>query len=73
MINAPCTVRPVRAEDIPAIQTIYSEAVQYGIASWELTPPDLAKMQRRIEQVLDGGYPYFMAESDELPYDGQVS
>ena len=36
----------------PAIHAIYSEAVLHGTASWELAPPDLDEIRRRITAIL---------------------
>jgi phosphinothricin acetyltransferase len=57
-------LRPAIAADIPAITRIYAEAVRHGTASFELEPPDEAEMARRQRTLLDGGYPYVMAEID---------
>lgn len=46
---------------IPAITAIYAEAVVHGTASWELEPPDVAEMARRMAAVQAQGYPYFVA------------
>jgi len=56
------TIRPARPADIPAIATIYREAVRTGTASWELEPPDDAEMLKRFETITGGGYPYLVAE-----------
>jgi phosphinothricin acetyltransferase len=57
-------VRPATPADIPAITRIYAHAVRHGTASFELEPPDEAEMTRRQRALLDGGYPYLVAESD---------
>ena len=58
------TIRPAGAADIPAITRIYAHAVLYGSASFELEPPDEAEMARRHRALVDGGYPYLVAERD---------
>lgn len=55
-------VRPAELRDIPAIAAIYRPAVLHGTASFELTPPDEAEMARRMQAIVDGGYPYLVAE-----------
>ena len=55
-------IRRVQPDDLPAIHALYSHNVTHGTASWELKPPDEAEMRRRMQSVLDGGYPYFVAE-----------
>ena len=57
-------LRPATLTDIPAIARIYAHAVETGTASFELTPPDEAEMARRMSGLLDGGFPYLVAEID---------
>lgn len=57
------TIRDCRDDDIPAIAAIYGHWVTHGLASFELTPPDAAEMARRRQAVLEGGYPYLLAEA----------
>jgi len=56
------SIRPATPVDIPAITRIYAHAVRHGTASFELEPPDEAEMSRRQRALLDGGYPYLVAE-----------
>src|SRR5258705_13938699 len=58
-------IRPATAADIPAITRIYAHAVRHGTASFELEPPDEAEMTRRQQALLDGGFPYLVATSDD--------
>jgi phosphinothricin acetyltransferase len=58
------TIRPASPADIPAIARIYALAVNEGTASFEIDPPDEAEMQRRHRALVDGGYPYVVAERD---------
>jgi L-amino acid N-acyltransferase YncA len=55
-------IRPATLADIPAITRIYAHAVKSGTASFELQPPDQAEMTRRMQALLDGKFPYFVAE-----------
>jgi phosphinothricin acetyltransferase len=57
-------LRPAERADIPAIAAIYAHAVATGTASFELEPPDGPEMARRQRTLLDGGYPYLVAERD---------
>lgn len=57
-------VRPATPADIPAITRIYANAVMHGTASFELEPPDQAEMTRRMQALLDGGFPYLAADID---------
>ncbi len=56
------TIRDSRDGDIAAIAAIYRHWVVHGLASFELEPPDVAEMARRRRAILDGGYPYLVAE-----------
>ncbi len=58
------SIRAATAADIPAITAIYDHAVRHGTASFELEPPEAAEMARRQKALLDGGYPYLVAEAD---------
>ena len=57
-------IRPARLTDIPAITRIYAHAVTTGTASFELEPPGEAEMARRMQAVLDGKFPYLVAEAE---------
>jgi L-amino acid N-acyltransferase YncA len=57
------SIRPATPADIPAITPIYAHAVRHGTASFELEPPDEAEMTRRMRALIEGGYPYLIAES----------
>ncbi len=57
-------IRVATEADVPAIAAIYRPAVLTGTASFELDPPDEAEMLRRFRAIVDGGYPYFVAELD---------
>ena len=57
-------VRPVREADIPAITVIYAHAVLHGFASFEVDPPGESEMMGRMRAVVDGGFPYLVAEKD---------
>ncbi|WP_114944285.1 GNAT family N-acetyltransferase [Microvirga calopogonii] len=57
-------VRPSAESDLDAVTVIYAHAVMHGTASFELDPPDRAEMARRRTAILEGGYPYLVAEKD---------
>src|SRR5215216_780210 len=57
------TIRPATAHDVAAITRIYAHAVVHGTASFEIDPPDQAEMMRRQRTIIDGGYPYLVAEA----------
>jgi L-amino acid N-acyltransferase YncA len=56
------TIRPSAAADLPAITAIYADAVTHGTASFELEPPTEGEMAGRHTALLDGGFPYLVAE-----------
>jgi phosphinothricin acetyltransferase len=57
-------IRPATAADLPAITDIYAHAVIHGTASYEYDPPALAEMTSRFTTLMDGGFPYLVAERD---------
>ena len=57
-------IRPAAFTDIAAITRIYAHSVMHGTASFELEPPDEAEMTRRMHAILDGQFPYLIAEVD---------
>jgi L-amino acid N-acyltransferase YncA len=57
-------LRPATLADVPAITRIYAHAVKTGTASFELEPPDEVEMTRRMQALLDGKFPYLVAELD---------
>ena len=57
-------IRPAKTSDIPAITRIYAHAVEHGMASFELTPPDEAEIARRMNDLTGKGYPYIAGEID---------
>jgi L-amino acid N-acyltransferase YncA len=50
--------------DVPAIQAIYASYVLVSAATFELEPPDVDEVSRRMRSVLEGGFPYLVAELD---------
>lgn len=55
-------IRPAALADVDAVNAIYGHSVLHETASWELTPPDVNEMQRRMQSIFEQGYPYFVAE-----------
>ena len=55
-------IRDCLSADLPAITRIYAESVENGVASYELTAPDLAEMTRRHAALIADFYPYVVAE-----------
>lgn len=57
-------IRPAKLSDLPAITEIYAECVVNGIATYELSAPDLREMTSRFQTITANNYPYLVAESD---------
>jgi L-amino acid N-acyltransferase YncA len=64
--NAPIgiEIRASRPEDLPAIREIYAHHVLHGLASFEITPPDVAELARRRDDVLARGLPHLVASRE---------
>lgn len=58
------TIRHALPGDLDQITRIYADAVLNGTASYELEPPTRADMGERFEALMDGGYPYLVAERE---------
>lgn len=58
------TIRPCEEADIPAIAEIYRDAVLHGRASFEIDPPSAETMLERRRLLVEGNYPYLVAECD---------
>jgi L-amino acid N-acyltransferase YncA len=57
-------IRAAEPADVAVITRIYAHAVRFGTASFEIEPPDEAEMARRQRALIDGGFPYLVAEGD---------
>jgi L-amino acid N-acyltransferase YncA len=57
-------IRPTTVADLPSVTEIYAHEVREGTATFELVPPDLAEMTRRFQALMDGDFPYLVAELD---------
>ena len=51
-------------QDIAAITAIYGHHVLHGRASFETEAPSVTEMLRRLQAVLDAGFPVIVAELD---------
>jgi len=60
------TIRPVTPNDTAGILAIYTPEVKTGTASWEYEVPSLEEMAQRIEKNLMDGYPWIVAEQNDL-------
>lgn len=67
MSNPRLAVRLATDADMPAITAIYAHHVATGTASFELTPPDVAEMRRRRDEIAARGLPYLVASAQDAP------
>ncbi|GBF26966.1 phosphinothricin N-acetyltransferase [bacterium MnTg02] len=58
----PFQIRPMEKRDLDVIAEIYGEAVRHGTGSFEIEPPSAIEMASRYQALVDGGFPYFVAE-----------
>lgn len=64
MPGNPPRIRDASHGDVATIQSIYAHHVRHGLASFEEVPPDVAEMQARFAKIVEGGFPYLVAEID---------
>jgi L-amino acid N-acyltransferase YncA len=57
-------IRRTVPDDLEYISRIYAYHVHTGVATFELTAPDEAEWQRRLQSVTDGGLPFLTATMD---------
>jgi L-amino acid N-acyltransferase YncA len=62
--SAAVTVRPTVPGDLVAISDIYAHHVRTGVATFELTAPDLPEWQRRFDAITSAGLPFLTATLD---------
>ena len=60
----PLIVRDATPADVPAITLLYADEVRDHVNTYEYDVPDEVEMARRMQGVLDAGYPYLVAERD---------
>ncbi|MHC1730121.1 MAG: N-acetyltransferase family protein [Syntrophobacteraceae bacterium] len=58
-------IRACEPRDVAEITQIYAWHVLRGLATFELEPPDVGEMERRLHDVLNSGYPWLVAENEE--------
>jgi phosphinothricin acetyltransferase len=58
------TIRRTIADDLDDIGAIYTHHVQTGVATFEITAPDHAEWQHRLQSVTDRGLPFLTATLD---------
>lgn len=65
-LSAPLMLTDATADDMAAVQQIYTHHVLYGAASFEETPPTLEEMQQRLSKVQEAGLPWLVAKQADL-------
>jgi L-amino acid N-acyltransferase YncA len=55
------TIRHSLDSDVPQIANIYHHHVLHGTGTFEITPPEIAEMAHRRQDVLSKGMPYLVA------------
>jgi L-amino acid N-acyltransferase YncA len=63
--SAAVAVRPTSPDDFGAISDIYTHHVQTGVATFELTAPDLLEWRRRFDAATSAGLPFLTATLDD--------
>ncbi len=58
-------IRPARRLDAEALASIYAPFVTEGSTSFEAVAPDASAMARRLNGLVDGGYPWLVATDDD--------
>lgn len=57
-------IREYRREDLKGVTDIINWYIANSSANFEYTEIDTAEMGRRVEEILAGGYPFYVYESD---------
>lgn len=64
MTSPTSTIRDATAADAAAIAAIYNHYIATSTATFEVDPVEQDSMEARMHEVIDGGYPYLVAEVD---------
>jgi L-amino acid N-acyltransferase YncA len=57
-------VRDARESDAEAVHAIYAHHVLHGTASYDIEPPSLEDIRRKMRWILGEGWPFLVAEED---------
>jgi phosphinothricin acetyltransferase len=57
-------IRDASVEDAAAVQAIYAHHVLHGTASYDVEPPSLEDIRRKMLWILGEGWPFLVAEAD---------
>ena len=64
MCPAAVTIRPTSPDELGAVGDIYAHHVRTGVATFDLTAPDLSEWFRRFDAVTSPGLPFLTASLD---------
>lgn len=59
-------IRDATPDDAEAVAAIYGHHVLHGTASYDVEPPPAEYLREKIKTVLDAGWPFLIAERDDL-------
>jgi len=59
-------IRDAIPDDAEAVAAIYGHHVLHGTASYDVEPPPAEYLREKIKTVLDAGWPFLIAERDDL-------
>ena len=59
-------IRDATLDDAEAVAAIYGHHVLHGTASYDVEPPPAEYLREKIKTVLDAGWPFLIAERDDL-------
>jgi L-amino acid N-acyltransferase YncA len=57
-------IRDARESDSEAVHAIYAHHVLHGTASYDIEPPSLEDISRKMRWIFGGGWPFLVAEED---------
>ena len=60
------SIRDATPDDAEAVAAIYGHHVLHGTASYDVEPPPAEYLREKIKTVLDAGWPFLIAERDDL-------
>lgn len=58
-------IRDARESDAEAVHAIYAHHVLHGTASYDIEPPSLDDISRKMRWILGEGWPFLVAEEDD--------
>ena len=59
------SIAPATLADAPEVAAIYAHHVRHGTATFEIEPPHVEEIARRMAGVLDAGWPWLVARTGD--------